>query len=122
MYSIGGTLAVLVQFAVLVALIELWAMRELYASMLGLAAAIPVNFMFQRYFVFKKLDKLADRLARYCIVTGITFTLNAILFYVLVDIAVMPYLLGQAITTGLILLINYWANATWTFKAHTAGT
>ena len=110
------------QFAVLISLVEIAGMRELYASMLGLAAAIPVNFTFQRLVVFKQLDDFGDRFTRYCIVTAITFALNAFVFYLLVDILGLPYLLGQALTTGVILLINYWANATWTFKTHIAET
>jgi len=120
LYCIGGTLAVAVHYATLILLVEFAGWREVYASMAGFLAAVPVNFSFQRFIVFKTLDDLNIRLRRYFIVTSGTFVLNACIFYVAVDIAQIPYLIGQAITIILIVLVNYWLNTAWTFKPKTS--
>ena len=120
LYCVGGSLAVAAHYTTLIVLVELAHWREVYASMAGFLAAVPVNFSFQRHFVFKTLDDVGMRLRRYCIVTTGTFFLNAWIFYLLVDVAQIQYLIGQAITIIMIVFVNYWLNTAWTFKPKTS--
>jgi len=117
LYCIGGGLAVVAHYAVLIMLVELFDWRSVWASMLGFLAAAPINFSFQRMLVFKTLDNVSIRLRRYFIAASATFLLNGWIFYLFVEWANIQYLVAQALTIILLLIVNYWVNTTWTFKA-----
>ncbi len=115
LYCVGGGLAVIAHYAVLIVLVELVGVRPLVATMLGFLTAVPINFAFQRTLVFGELNAPRRRFARYCLVTAATFLLNGLIFAVLTDALSGRYLLAQVLTTGIVLGVNYQANAFWTF-------
>lgn len=116
LYCVGGGLAVVTHYTVLVGLVELAGVRPLYATTIGFLAAVPVNFSFQRTLVFGELDQPRRRFTRYCIVTAVTFLLNGLLFALLSNLLGERYLIAQILTTGIILGVNYQANTSWTFR------
>ncbi|MEQ8861126.1 MAG: GtrA family protein [Pseudomonadales bacterium] len=116
LYCVGGGLAVTAHYAVLIVLVEFGAVRPLIATTLGFLTAVPINFAFQRTLVFAELNAPRRRFVRYCIVTALTFLLNGLIFAILTDALAGRYLLAQVLTTGIILGVNYQANAFWTFR------
>jgi len=122
LYCVGGTVAVMVHYAVLYALVEWYATAELHASMLGFLAALPVNYTFQAILVFKNVEDYRSSFIKYFLVTAATFCLNACLFYVFATVLGIHYLLAQALTIGLLLLVNFSANSAWTFRSTTSET
>ena len=116
LYCIGGAVAALVHFGVLVGLVEWAGAQELHASMAGALAAIPVNFAFQYFLVFRSERHVMELFARYCAVTLFGFFLNAILFAFFFGLIGLYYLLAQVLTVVLILFVNFYLNSRWTFK------
>lgn len=116
LYCIGGGLAVIAHYAVLILLVEFGDVRPLIATTLGFLTAVPINFAFQRALVFGELNAPGRRFARYCTVTAATFLLNGLIFAVLTDALSGRYLMAQILTTGIVLAVNYLANSFWTFR------
>ena len=115
LYLASGGTAVLVWYAVLIGLVELFDTNKTLASVIGFAVGMPVNYILQRRFVFKASGP--DRLyfPRYVAVTLATMGLNALMFWSLVEVVGLNYLVGQTISTGLVVVVNYLVNRTYTF-------
>ena len=115
-YCVGGALAVVVHYLTLIFLVEGHSVDAVLASQLGFLFAIPVNFSFQRLFVFKVLDNTERRFLLYCAVTILTFVLNGAMMAGLLNLFDAHYLELQLVSTFAVLLVNYVVNSRWTFK------
>ena len=54
---------------------------------------------------------------RFALVAGVAFVLTYLFMRQMVEIWHIPYLLAQAVTTGLVMVWTFLANRMWTFRA-----
>lgn len=76
-----------------------------------------VNFLLQRYWVFKNphlKGKLAKVTGRYLFITLVDFLLNYIILYALKQVGITPYI-GQFISSGFFTVWNYFWYRFWVF-------
>ena len=89
-----------------------------WANLIGNAVGISLNFLLERYWVFKtkKQAKLGIMAGRYVIYTALNaFLFNYLILYVLQRNGIMPEI-GQFIASGFFTIWNYFWYKKWVFK------
>ena len=119
-YGVAGGLATLTHLAVLAALVEALAVPGTWASAIGFACAVPVNYLLQHRYVFRAEGNHRTFFLRYVVVTLGTMVLNTGIFFMLYAILGLFYLLAQIITIGFIVVANFFINMQFTFAASPA--
>ena len=115
-YLISGGTAFLVLMLVLIFLVEVFNFNEVLATAIGLLCATPVNYLLQKRFVFRCQAPAGKSFVIYCVVTIATMMLNVELFYLILKYSGRHYTICQAITTGIIVVLNYIVNRHFTFS------
>lgn len=93
-------------------IIGLW-----WANLLGNGVGVTVNFVLERYWVFKdpKNRDLTKVSGKYIVYTGFNFLLNYIILRVLQNHGV-PVAIGQFVAAGFFTVWNYFWYRNWIFK------
>lgn len=112
-----GAIATGIQYLILIVLKELAGVPPVYASATGYAISSVVNYLMKYHWVFASDRRHRHAAPRYATVSAIGLSLNTGLMYLGTQVLGLYYLLAQVLTTGLVLLWNFFANATWTFGA-----
>jgi putative flippase GtrA len=115
-YVVAGGAALAVQLGVLTFLVEFFRVVPTVATSVGFVAAIVVNYVLQRRFVFQAEVGHSRAFARYLAVTLLGLAVNAAVFYVLTRQLGVFYALAQTLTTGLLFVVNYVVNRNFTFR------
>ena len=63
-------------------------------------------------------DNLKETSFKFIILNIIGLTLNTIILYLLLDIVGLRKLIALVITTGIIMILNYFINKLWVFKKY----
>jgi putative flippase GtrA len=116
-----GTVGVsntLLTFLVYTLLLKVFGVWYLAASAIGFFVGAVNGFLLNRRWTFK--EHVGDALTpvRWGIVQGCGLALNLGLLYLLVDGASLDKLLAQAFATGVVTVLTFIANRTWTFGGH----
>lgn len=113
-YFVVGCAALAVHLAVMSAAIELVGMWETWASSLGLAVSLGVNFLLQRRYTFRSSVPLATGGALFVGFALLTLTINAALFDWLTG--KLHYLPAQLLSTAVVFVMNFHLNRRFTFR------
>jgi putative flippase GtrA len=114
-YFTSGFIATISHFAVLVFLVEFFFTNPLVASVVGFIVAVVVNYLFQYHWTFRCSGPFAHTFVRYLIVTIFMLLLNTALFWILHYSYTIPYVVAQALVTGVVFLCNFSINKHYTF-------
>ncbi|GAB3131755.1 GtrA family protein [Novispirillum itersonii] len=109
----GGTLA---HYAVLIGLVEVARLSPMAGAAAGFVVGGLVNYVLNRTVVFRSDRSHTEALPRFFAIaaTGLVWTM--LLMAAMTDGLGLPYLLAQAMTTGLLLVWHYLLNRIWTFR------
>lgn len=119
-YGVAGGLATATHLAVLALLVELLAAPETWASAIGFACAVPVNYLLQHRYVFRAVGNHRTFFARYVAVTLATMALNTGIFFLLNSVVGLFYIVAQIATIAVIVVVNFFVNMQFTFAASPA--
>lgn len=88
-----------------------------WANLLGNGIGVTINFLLQRYWVFKgsKKTKTTVVSGRYVVYTLLNFVLNYAILRGLQELGV-PVAIGQFIASGFFMFWNYLWYKSWVFK------
>jgi putative flippase GtrA len=114
MYGGAGAIGTAAHFAVLFTTLQF--MGPVPASTLGAIVGCVINYFLARRFVFASTASCGRSCPRFVMVAVIGIAFNAVVIDALVD--VLPIALNQAVASGLVLLLGYFLNRTWTFDDH----
>lgn len=114
-YLVAGALATITHFTTLVVLVELLNISPIIATTVGFIFAVGVNYPLQYYWVFNPGSEHQDVFFRYIVVTLCTMLVNAITFWVLLNILNVWYLGSQIASTLTVIAVNYLINKEFTF-------
>jgi putative flippase GtrA len=107
LFIVAGGTATVVQYCVLVALVEGARMDPTYAAVLAYMFGAMTSYLLNFHFTFKGSGTdFRKGLAKFLIVNVIGLGLNTLIFVSLRDLGAY-YLLAQATATGLVLIWNY---------------
>lgn len=119
-FAAVGLVGVVVQYSVLVALVQGLRVDPVTGSGFGFVCGGLVNYMLNRRITFRSRKRHTEAASKFFTVAGLGLVWNSLLMYLMVKELAFPYLLAQAITTGLLLLWHYSANSLWTFRERTS--
>jgi putative flippase GtrA len=120
-YLVSGGAAVAVHMALLFALVECLGTDETAATSAGFVLGSVVNYLLQYHFVFGATCRHLNSFFRYGAVTLTMLGVNAIVFRVLIEGVGMWYMLAQAMATGMVFVLNFLVNRSFTFAGGNRG-
>jgi len=107
LFAAVGAAATLVQYSVLVALVELVRVKPVPAAVLAYMCGALVSYLLNSRFTFGETKTAFGKgLIKFLIVNVIGLGLNTLIFTILVK-AQIQYILAQMAATGLVLIWNY---------------
>lgn len=110
-----GAIATFIQYAILVVLVELCAMKAAPASTLGFAVSAVANYLLNKRFTFGSSLRHRDAATRFVAVALLGLCLNYAAMLLLMMIGA-NYFLAQFIATGAVLIVNFALGSMWVFK------
>lgn len=120
-FGIVGVSNTLLSFVVFTLLLEVFGVWYLAASAIGFVLGAVNGFVLNRRWTFR--EHVGDALTpvRWAVVQGGGLLLNLGLVYVCVEDVGTEELVGQAIAIAIVVVITFFANRAWTFRAHAVG-
>lgn len=114
-YLVASCAAVVTHLAVLVILVQLAELPKPLASAMGFCCAIPVNYVIQHRYVFRKTGAHIYYFIRYLLITLTMMLVNVMIFWIFTSIFGIFYILSQLLTIGIIAVLNFLFNRAFTF-------
>jgi putative flippase GtrA len=110
-----GVLAVIVQYGLLVSLVELAHWPAVPATLVGYTGGGILSYLMNRRHTFASERPHSEATWRFGLVALIGFSLTGVIMYGLVDELGAPYLPAQVATTGMVFFWNFAAHRGFTF-------
>lgn len=107
--------SVVVQFGILIGLVEFGHLNETVSSGIAFLIGCIVNYLLLYYWVFSSKGSHITIIMRYTIVTLLTLALNLAVFWVLTEPLQMWYLFSQIIATIIAAIANLFLNRYYAF-------
>jgi putative flippase GtrA len=111
-----GFIAACVHYALLIGLVEIFGVRAVPAALAGYSGGGIVSYLLNRRHVFRSNKPHEEAVTRFIVVVTVGFGLTYLFMLLLVQMAGVPYLLAQMVTTGIVLFWNFAAHKLWTFR------
>lgn len=115
-FAAVGAVGTAAHYALLVTLVSGFGAAPVLGSMAGFCLGALVNYTLNRKHVFKSERAHREALPRFMLVALSGLLWNTLLMTALTRYTPLHYLLAQMLTTGLLLLWHFGANAVWTFR------
>jgi 4-amino-4-deoxy-L-arabinose transferase-like glycosyltransferase/putative flippase GtrA len=113
-FILVGAIGTIVHYSILYGLVEFYAVNPVWGSGWGALAGLLINYVLNYSLTFKSQQPHAQTLPRFALIASLGFCLNLGLMAVFTP--KLYYLFAQIITTGIVLVWNFFANHFWTFK------
>ena len=114
-FVVVGVIATGVHYLVLIAAVELGGWSAVWGSGLGFGTGAIVNYLLNRRFTFRSEVPHGTAVSRFMVVMGGALVLNQLLMHLFTQVAGLPYLVAQVLTTGVTLFWNFIGNSLWSF-------
>ena len=141
-FAIIGCLNVLISFAVFVLCYEVWPLASLifdvsgaagswvigmltghgipsvdaaFANFCGYAVGMVNSFVFNKTWTFRTQGNTLQQVHRFLILNVLGLLLSTLLLFVFVDLLHGPHLVIWFISTGIVMVLNFYGNKFWTF-------
>lgn len=106
-FAIVGAVATIIQFSILVALVELAHANELLANAVGFIFAASANYLMNRRFTFAGTSSHAGYgMLKFAATSLVGLGVNSLIFKAFMNVGVY-YMIAWALATGLTLVWNY---------------
>jgi putative flippase GtrA len=116
-FAVVGVIATGAHYALLIGLVEIFGFSAVPAALAGFCAGGTVSYLLSRRHVFRSTAPHEEAVTRFAIVAIVGFGLTYVFMSLLVQIAHIPYLPAQVVTTGIVMLWNFAAHKMWTFRS-----
>jgi putative flippase GtrA len=116
-----GAMATGVQYAILIALVQLFGTEAMLASSLGFIISAIGNYALNRRFTFGSRESHLVALPKFAVVAGVGLLLNGVVLSVLVGVGTF-YLVAQIAATCVVLCWNFVLHRCWTFRLSSSNT
>ena len=109
-----GAIGTIAHYSILYCLVEFYACNPVWGSGWGALAGLLINYFLNYSLNFKSQQSHVQTLPKFTVIATLGFCLNLGLMTLLTP--KLYYLFAQIITTGIVLIWNFFANNFWTFK------
>ena len=114
-FLVVGAAATVLQYGLLIILVEATALPEVAASALAFAFSAVANYLANYYFTFQSGNNHRQSASRFALVALISLGINTWVFWG--GLQFLPhYLLAQIIATGVTMVVNFTLHRLWTFR------
>lgn len=114
--GVGGT-ATLIQYTILVVLVEFFSTLPVIASTIGFVTSSTYNYLLNYYFTFGSQARHHVASAKFALVATLGLTINSAIIFLLTEWLTVHYIVAQAIATLVVLIWNFLAHQHWTYKS-----
>ena len=114
-YAGTGAVGTAVQYAVLIALVQLASVPAVVASTAGALVGALINYVLNHRFTFASRRAHRMALPRFFAIAVVGVLLNAAMMAAILAMVPAHYLLAQVAATVVVLLVGFLANRKWTF-------
>ncbi len=114
-YAAVGALGTSGHFVTLIALVESLSFNTTVASTFGFIVGAIINYVLNYCVTFKSKRAHSVSLARFFTVAILGVFLNGCLMFLGSEIIGVHYLIVQVCSTGIVLVLNFVLNRSWTF-------
>lgn len=142
-FALVGCLNVAVSFAVFLLCYEVWPLASLildaagatgaraaemlaargiqsvdaaFANACGYAAGMVNSFVLNKTWTFQTRGDTLRQMHRFVVLNLLGLALSTLLLFVFVDLMQGPHLLVWFVSTGLVMVLNFYGNKRWTFS------
>lgn len=110
-----GAVATSIHCLILVAGVQLATLDPVLASTVGFVTAALANYLLNRRYTFHSKKPHPEAITKFFSVALVGLVLNGMLLAAGTELLGLNYLFSQVIASAVVLVWNYFANATWTF-------
>lgn len=111
-----GGIATLIQYAVLLAFVQLAGLDPVWASAIGYAMSAVFNYLMNYRYTFGSSARHGPAALKFAIIAGFGLLLNSLVLAGLMHLDA-HYLVAQVLATVVVLMWNFWGSRYWTFRA-----
>lgn len=118
MYASVGVAGTAVQYMILIILVSAGTTGPVAASSVGAIVGAIINYILNYLFTFRSRENHARTAPRYFLVALVGFCVNWAAMSVMVHLLGIHYILAQIVSTCIVLVLTFSANAAWSFKSN----
>jgi len=115
-FGLVGGIATLVQYIILIALVQWAGINPVISSAIGFTASAFLNYGLNYRYTFDSRRDHSQALPRFLAVSLSGLTINTTLMGVMIGVLAVSYIPAQITATAAVLFCNFFANKYWTFK------
>ena len=115
-FGLVGLLNTLINW-ILFILLNSFGVYYIISNVIAYSISTLNSYLWNSKWVFKyNEDNVKETSFKFIVLNIIGLTLNTIILYLLVDIVGLNKLISLVITTGIVMILNYFINKLWVFK------
>ena len=111
-----GAIGTVAHYSVLVFLVELVNINVVTATTIGFIVGAITNYLLNYYYTFKSKKPHLEASVKFFSVATLGAIINSSIMWLLVSRYLLPYMLAQVISTGVVLVWSFITNRLWTFS------
>lgn len=111
-----GSIATLIQYLILVVLVESTIIPPYIASAIGYAISAIFNYLANYYFSFESSADHILAIGKFIFVVAIGLILNSVLMFFATELLNYNYILSQLVATSIITISNFILLKHWAYK------
>ena len=117
-FGITGLIGMVVDFGITWVCREKFRLNQYIANSTGFLCAVVSNYILNRVWTFHSQDPLVMmQFSKFLLASLIGLGINNGIIYLLNERLGMKFYTSKLIATGVVMLWNFWANYTFTFRA-----
>jgi len=118
-FALVGVAGTLAHYSILYGLVEFYSFNPVVASGWGALAGLIVNYVLNYKLTFNSQQSHRQTFPRFVLIASLGFALNLAMMAILTQH--LYYFYAQIVTTGVVLIWNFFANSLWTFQMDISG-
>lgn len=115
-FVLVGGLATVIQYVVLILLVQLIGADPVFASAVGFVISAVANYIINYHYTFGSNQRHTSAITKFTALASVGLVLNSGIMSALVRLG-LHYLPAQIVATVIVLLWNFAGNSLWTFRA-----
>ena len=118
-FALVGVAGTLAHYSILYGLVEFYSFNPVVASGWGALAGLIVNYVLNYKLTFNSQQSHSQTFPKFALIASLGFALNLAMMAMLTQH--LYYFYAQIVTTGVVLIWNFFANSLWTFQMDISG-
>jgi putative flippase GtrA len=115
-FLVVGGIATLIQYAILIALVQTGIADAVRASTIGFAVSAICNYLLNRVWTFRSKSPHVQAASRFGIMVAVGLLLNYAVMRLFFRVVGLDYRVAQVIATAVVLVCNFALSSTWVFR------